>query len=98
MTWAPGERFDSVNCATPFVTVAVPRKAGVDVSKKETVPVGDPRFDMTTVAESVKGCPYGNVLTLLVSVKFVCAWLTVSVTAAEVLAKKFASPLYVAVI
>src|SRR5580704_7051767 len=98
MMCAPGVRVESVNCATPLVTGAVPRRAEVEVSKKETVPVGDPRFDMTTVADNVKGCPYGNVLTLLPSVKFVCAWLTVSVTAAEVLAKKFASPLYVAVI
>ena len=98
MTWAPGKRFESVNCATLFVTVAVPSEVEVEASKNDTVPVGVPRFEMTTVAESVNGCPYATVFTLLLSVKLVCAWLTVSVTAADVLGRKFPSPLYVAVI
>ena len=89
---------ERVNCATPFTKVAVGKKAELDVSKKLTVPVGVPQVCGCAVAERVKGCPYATVFTLLLSVSVVCAWLTVSVTGAEVLAKKFASPLYVAVI
>src|SRR6266481_9045667 len=85
--WAPGERVESVNCATPFDKVTLPREVESVVSKKFTVPVGIPENCGCTVAERVNGCPKGTVFTLLPSVNVVCAWLTVSIAEGEVEAK-----------
>jgi hypothetical protein len=85
------------NVATPPERLAFPND--VLPSKKLTLPVGVPLNAGVTAAVNVTACPYGDGLALEETTAVdVAAGLTVCVSAADALAVKLESPLYLAVI
>ena len=86
-----------MNVATPPVSVPVP--ISTPPSRKLTVPAGTPAPGATvvTVAVNVTDCPKVEGLSDDPRAVVVAAWLTVCVTAGEVLPVKLAFPAYTAV-
>src|SRR5437763_583286 len=97
MLWEATEKPEVVKVATPPLRVPVPRVAAT--SLKVTVPVGVPVPGgvAATVAVNVTACPDTVGLAEEASAVLVAAWFTVCESAADVLAVKFASPPYTAV-
>ena len=96
MEWEPSERDARVSCAELPDRLTEPSE--VSPSKKVTFPVGVPLDEDWTEAVSVTACPKPDGFVLEATAIVVEAWLTVCVSAAEVLPEKFVSPLYFAVI
>src|ERR1700693_874840 len=92
----PTARVDVVNAALPLLSVPVP--STVVPSLNVTDPVGVPVVNDFTVAVKVTGFPCLEGFSEEVTVLDVAAFVTVSVSTAEVLPVKFASPPYTAVI
>ena len=93
ITWLPIASDEVVNVAVPPKTLAVPKVAAP--SRKVAVPVGVPEPGATglTVAEKITDCPNTDGLAEETTEVVVDDWLTISVNAADVLARKFVSPL-----
>jgi hypothetical protein len=92
----PTASVDVVNVALPPLSVPVP--STLVPSLNVTDPVGVPVVDDFTVAVKVTGFPCFEGLSEELTVLDVAAFVTVSVSTAEVLPVKFASPPYTAVI
>src|ERR1700676_4285798 len=92
----PTASVDVVNAALPLLSVPVP--STVVPSLNVTDPVGVPVVNDFTVAVKVTGFPCLEGFSEEVTVLDVAAFVTVSVSTAEVLPVKFASPPYTAVI
>src|SRR5258708_20503385 len=94
MEWEGREREARVNCAELPDRLTAPSE--VPPSKEVTFPVGVPLDEDWTEAVSVTACPKPDGFVLEATAVVVEAWLTVCVSAAEVLPEKFVSPLYFA--
>src|SRR4051794_37481470 len=92
MVWLPASRADVLKVAVPPLSVPVPRE--LDPSLKVTDPVGVPAPGATapTVAVKVTDWPKVEGLGAAESAVVVLAWLTVCITAPEVLVRKLLSP------
>ena len=95
MECEPGVKFETVTCAALLDIAAVPRE--VVPSRNVIVPVTEPPYAGTTFAVNVTACANVAGFALEEMSVVVVAEFIVSVSAVDVLAAKFASPLYFAV-
>jgi hypothetical protein len=95
--WLPTLRELVENCAAPVESAADAAGVVLPSRKKLTVPLCVPATEDDTVAVNVTECPVTDGFELVVRSVDVGAALTASASAPEVLLRKFASPLYLAV-
>ena len=96
MEWEPDDNPPTVNCGLPLPDKLVLAREVVP-SNNVTVPLGTPLEGDCNAIVKVTDWPNNEGFKFEVTVTFVLAWLIVSVTGADVLAKVLESPLYLAI-
>ena len=93
ITCEPADKLFNVSCAALLATETVPSVVDVVRSVNVTVPVAGDGYSGWMLAFRTTGIPYGALLGPADKLVVVGDWLTVSVTAFEVIGPKFVSPL-----